>query len=245
MITIPTTELIGGFADVLPIIRDPKNDLAGVKLEWTGEDLRFSTYDIYAGAEVEWTPGEGAEGKDVVETEGSDDGYEPEWGGDDLPWRTWIRYEQAKEIVKVFKLPAKLWRFPVAVKCSPTGDRLIIEREDGPRVGRTLMVQAEPAQLAKVPNVRTYVEDHDQTRTDTSALLIDADRLGSFGTVRPHGLMRMVFGQENDPINVTVGSRFSGFVYPATAKSVPRFNLLRDGADVHVTREADEATQPF
>jgi hypothetical protein len=60
MITIPTTELIGGLTDVLPIITDPKSDLAGVVVEWDGEALHFTAYDVYSGATVLWIPGEGA-----------------------------------------------------------------------------------------------------------------------------------------------------------------------------------------
>lgn len=240
MITIPTTELIGGLTDVLPIIRNIKGELSGVKLAWDGESLRFSVYDVFAGGEVEWTPGYGAEGEVGTDDQ---DANEPEWGGDDLPWSTWIRYDQAKEIVKVFKLPAKLWRFPVAVKCSPIGDRLTVEREDGPRVGRTLIVQAEPTQLAKIPQVWTYVEDQDCTPTDHKRLTITPDRLAAFGEIRAHGLMFLRFGQENEPIGIRVGSRFSGFVYPASAKSVPRFNLLRDGSGVHVTRHEPEPAE--
>lgn len=233
MITIPTTELIGGLTDVLPTILDPKAELAGVKVAWDGESLHFTTYDVYAGATVEWTPGEGAEGEPNEDPEG---GQEPAWGGEDAPWATWIRYEQAKEILKLFKLPAKLWRFPVSVKCSPTGDRLIIEREDGPRVGRQLMIQAEPEMLAKIPNVRTYVEDRGAERTQRGHVTFTAQRLAAFGAVRAHGLMTMVFGRDIDPAAIIIGSRFCGFLYPSTAEGVRPYSLLRDGSGMHVSR---------
>lgn len=236
MITIPTTELIGCLTDVLPIITDPKSELAGVQVEWDGESLHFTAYDVYSGGTVEWPPGLGAEGEPNEDSEADD----PEWGGDDAPWSTWIRLDQVKDILKLFKLPAKLWRFPVTVKCSPTGDRLIIEREDGPRVGRQLMLQAEPGMLAKIPNVRTYTTDRDMTPTMRMNAVFTGYRLAAFGAVRPHGLMHMEFGQDGDPVAVNIGSRYRGFIYPSTAKHVPRFNLLRDGAGVHVSRQTEE-----
>lgn len=226
MITIPTTELIGGLNDVLPIISDPKAELAGVRIAWDGEKLHFTTYHVNSGATVSWWPGEGAEG----DFDTDEDVEEINWGGDDAPWATWIRIEQAKEILKLFKLPAKLWRFPVTLKCSLSGDRLTIERTDSPKGERLLSIPGEPKMLREIPNVRTYCEDQDRTPTSVMGATFNAARLGAFGSVRPHGLMTLIFGQENDPVEVKIGTRFAGFVFPATAKSVPRFNLLRDGA---------------
>lgn len=236
MITIPTTELIGGLNDVLPIISDPKAELAGVQINWDGEELHFTTYDVHSGAIVSWLPGEGDERVGQIETEGPDDGYEPEWGGDDAPWATWIRIEQAKEILKLFKLPAKLWRFPVTLKCSLSGDRLTVERTDSPKGERLLSIPGAPDMLRKIPNVRTYCEDRGRTPASVLGATFNAARLGTFGSVRPHGLMTLIFGQENDPVEVKIGTRFAGFVFPATTKSVPRFNLLRDGAGVYANR---------
>jgi hypothetical protein len=139
MITIPTIELIGGIQDMLPIVLDDKSDLAGLAIEWDGESLHFTAYDVFAAATVQWTPGEGAEG-DLDEDAERDD---VRWGGDDSPWRTWIYLDAAKEIVKLFKLPAKLWRTPVTLKCTPVGD-LLIERIDSPRDNRELRVPGDP-----------------------------------------------------------------------------------------------------
>ena len=128
MITIPTSELIGGLSDVLPHVTDPNGSLAGVALAWDGTALKFSVYDVLSGVTVHWVPGEGDESE-------VDDDEDPAvedlaWGGDDDPWATFLGYAQVKEIVKVFRLPAKLWRVPVRVKCSPTGDRVTVERDD-------------------------------------------------------------------------------------------------------------------
>jgi hypothetical protein len=227
MITIPTTELTGCLTDVLPIVTDPKHsNYAGILIRWDGERLHFAAYDIYSGATVAWFPGEGAEGELDDDAE-SDDIH---WGGDDDPWATFIPYEQAKEIVKLFKLPAKLWRFPVGIKCSPTGDRLIVEREDGPRVGRQLMIQADPDMVAKIPNIRNQAASGTICERDTAGF--PNFRLAQFAGVRPHGVLVMVFKTSDDPVSIQLGNRFAGFIYQAGAKGVHPYSALRDGAGV-------------
>lgn len=227
MITIPATELIGGLSDVIPIITDPKGALAGVEIRWDGEALHFTAYDVFSAGTVAWFPGDGAE-KDEDEN-----AEEIEWGGEDAPWAAWIYLDDAKEILKLFKLPAKLWRTPVTIKCSLSGDRLIVERTDSPRGERLLTLPADPAQLAHIPPVRVIA---DRVAAGFGSPVDQAEffhqRLGSFGAVRAHGTLRMVFGQEGDPTAVFIGTRYAGFIYPASAKNVRPFNLLRDGAGV-------------
>lgn len=233
MITIPTTELIGGIQDMLPIVLDDKSDLAGLAIEWDGESLHFTAYDVFAAATVQWTPGEGAESDGQIETEGSDDGYEPEWGGDDSPWRTWIYLDAAKEIVKLFKLPAKLWRTPVTLKCAPTGD-LLIERIDSPRGNRELRVPGDPDKARRdIPNVRAIqMQVGDEIGGPRESVGFFHARLGAFGAARAHGTLCMVFGGISEPVGITMGKRYVGFIYPTAAKDVRPFNFLRDGAGV-------------
>ncbi len=226
MITLPTTELIGCLTDVLPQISDEKGALAGVRVAWTGESLTFTTYDVYAGAVVEWVPGEGAEGD--IDDDDNETLY-VEWGGDDDPWATWIWLPQAKEILKLFKLPAKLWRFPVQVKCTLAGD-LIVERVDSPRGNRELRIPGDPDMLKRIPDVRAAAE----SVIAAGATLRDhvgfaAGRIGAFGAIRPHGALALRFGPGGDPVAVTAGSRFAGFIYPQ-GETPRRYSVLRDGA---------------
>jgi hypothetical protein len=224
VITIPTTELIGGITDVLPILSDPKT--GGIKINWDGECLHFTAYDIYSGGTVAWFPGEGAEG----EFDDEEGAVEIDWGGDDSPWSVFIWADQAKEILKLFKLPAKLWRVPVTMKASPTGDRLIIERTDSPRGERLLMLPTDNDHLNEIPDVANYAQDQDRSITAVTTATLAPARLGAFGAVRPHGLMTMLFGLLSDPVEVRIGSRYAGFVYLAGAKNVHPYSLLRDGA---------------
>jgi hypothetical protein len=230
MITIPTTELIGGIQDMLPIVLDDKSDLAGLAIEWDGESLHFTAYDVFAAATVQWTPGEGAEG-DIGDDVDRDD--DVAWGGDDSPWRTWIYLDAAKEIVKLFKLPAKLWRTPVTLKCTPTGD-LLIERIDSPRGNRELRVPGDPDKARRdIPAVEAirHPLGIGINGTLATASFFHA-RLGAFGAARAHGTLCMIYGGAGEPVAITMGSRYAGFIYPTDTKNVRPFNFLRDGAGV-------------
>lgn len=226
MITIPTTELIGGIQDMLPHITDEKSSLAGLAVEWDGNALHFTAYDVYSGATVEWIPGEGAEG----EIGDGDDLEDYDWGGDDAPWRTWIWLPAAKEILKLFKLPAKLWRFPVTIKCTPGGD-LIIERTDSPRADRYLRVAGDPDFARKnIPDVRNIATSPENTDTPKECQSYFHARLGAFGAARAHGTLTMFFGADSEPTGIMMGTRYRGFIYPSGAKGVRPFSLLRDGS---------------
>jgi hypothetical protein len=229
MITIPTTELIGGIQDMLPIVLDDKSDLAGLAIEWDGESLHFTAYDVFAAATVQWTPGKGAEGE-IDDDAGRDDVH---WGGDDSPWRTWIYLDAAKEIVKLFKLPAKLWRTPVTLKCTPAGD-LLIERVDSPRGNRELRVPGDPDKARRdIPTVETI--RHPQgigINGYPDPVGFFHARLGAFGAARAHGTLTMTFGATDNPVAIAMGSRYAGYIYPTDTKNVRPFNFLRDGAGV-------------
>jgi hypothetical protein len=232
MITIPTTELIGGIQDMLPIVLDDKSNLAGLAIEWDGESLHFTAYDVFAAATVKWTPGEGAEGE-IDEDSPPEYGTDVNWGGDDSPWRTWIYLDAAKEIVKLFKLPAKLWRTPVTLKCTPVGD-LLIERVDSPRGNRELRVPGDPDKARRdIPNVRA-IQMHvgDEIGGPRESVGFFHARLGAFGAARAHGTLCMVFGGVSEPVGITMGSRYAGFIYPTDTKNVRPFSFLRDGASL-------------
>lgn len=222
MIIIPTTELIGCIADMLPHIQDPKGGLAGIVVEWTGESLTFSVHDVYSGAVVEWVPGEGAEGDLDPEQEGQED---IAWGGGDDPWRVFIWLNDAKEIIKLFKLPAKLWAFPVKLKVNLSQTKLTVERDDMTRGERLLVVSTYNDNLRHIPNI-AQVANRVNARLQ-EAIALPGARLGAFGLCRPHGALSMVWGNDVEPVRIKVGSRLGGFVYPPGTSG---FNMLRDGA---------------
>jgi hypothetical protein len=224
MITIPTTELIGCIGDVLPIAGDNKaSETWGIKISWDGEALRFAAYDILIGGQVEWTPGEGLESED-------ESGELIHWGGEDAPWQTFIHADQAKEIVKLFKLPAKLAFVPVRLKCSPTGNQLTVERVDSPHADRVLTIPGFPeVALKRIPPMGDKVPQ--PAIIPEPNLFFSNSLLGAFGTVRSHGVMAVTAGAADEPTAVLIGRRFVGFIYQSGAK-VHRYNVIRDSAGV-------------
>lgn len=234
MITIPTTELIGCLSAVLPITIDPKdNSLAGVAIGWNGDALTFTVYDVFSGAAVTWTPGEGAEGDVSEDDEVLVD--EEDWGGHDEPWRVFINYTDAKEIVKLFKLPAKLWRHPVRLKVTAALNKLIVERDDLARGERLLTVSTDNDMLRSIPDIRSIALKADDALSGIPlATSFNGLRLASLGASSAYGVLTFAFGDESNPAGALAGKRYAAFVYPAAANPRP-FNLLRDGAGV-VTR---------
>lgn len=225
MITIPTTELIGCIAETLPHISDPKHSAyAGLALSWDGEALRFAAFDVYSGAEVTWVPGEGAEGGIGDGDETHDDDIA--WGGEDAPWRIFVTYADAKEIVKLFKLPAKLWRFPVKLKVNALGTKLTVERDDMSRGERLLVLSTYNDTLKHIPSIEQVAMQISQPEPTADVFLPPA-RLAAFGPSTRHGAMQLSFGAPDEPVAVRVGSRTVGFVYRPGRKG---FNMLRDGA---------------
>lgn len=229
VITIPTSELTGCITDALCVFTTPpkNNPLSGVAIEWDGESLHFTAYDIYSGATVEWTPGNGDE-----QREGEDDAeLDVDWGGTDDPWRVFVAYDDAKEIIKLFRLPAKLWRTPVTLKVNAIGTKLTVERDDSRRGERLLLVPTDNNQLRNVPPVREWADKTATNPADISAVAFSPARLGAFGVVRAHGNAVLRFGGEGHPVGIRIGSRFAGFLFEARA-TVHRYNVLRDGSGV-------------
>lgn len=235
MITIPTTELIGCIAETLPHISDPKHSAyAGLVLSWDGEALRFAAFDVYSGAEVTWVPGEGAEG-DLDED--SDQGEDIAWGGADDPWRIFITYADAKEIVKLFKLPTALWRFPVKLKVNAVGTKLTVERDDMSRGERLLVLSTYNDTLKHIPSIEQVATQISRYQTTTYVDLPTA-RLAAFGAALRHGTTALFFGPSDEPVAVRIGSRVVGFVYRSGRKG---FNMLRDGGGL-LTRQPQESS---
>jgi len=231
VIIVPTTELISCISEILPHIQDPKHsETAGLVLAWDGDALHFAAFDVLSGAEVTWEPGKGAEGN-------ADEGEDIAWGGDDVPWRIFIDYDSAKEIVKLFKLPAKFWRYPVKLKVNATGSKLTVERDDMARGERLLVVSTYNDVLKRIPDIHT-VATSAQGNSTRRMVTLPGHRIAPFGLASRHGEMTLaLYGDDNEPVGVWVGSRVTGFVFlPGKAG----YSVLRHGAGVHVSHPAAE-----
>jgi hypothetical protein len=246
MITIPTYELTGLIGDVLAFA-DPDKEGAfhGITLEWNAEDytLYAAGYDVLLAGRSSWVPGDGRE--DEIDEDSGIPLTASDFGGGDSDWRVFISYEDAKEIVKVFKLPAKKWWVPVALKVNATGSRLTVERtgEHGPTEA-LLSARTNPDALHRFPDIEG-IADGTLTRRQSpdGRVVFNAAGLAAFGTVRFHGALLLTFGAEGDPVAASMGTRFVGFVFMAgtrTAKAAAAVqasagDILRNGSGVMVS----------
>lgn len=219
MLTIPTSELTGLLSDVLafaPVVKDDPN--RGVLIEWDGETLYASAYDVLSGARSSWTPGEGQEGEEA-ENDEEHPADQLGWGGDAAAWRAFVTFDDAKEIVKVFKLPAKRWWVPVTVKISPTWSRLTIERtgDFGPTEA-LLSARVDPDRTTKFPSVADIFRDavSGSLARDTGQIF-SPYRMAAFGTVRAHGPLALQHAVDG-PTAAAMGTRLIGFIWPNGAR---------------------------
>lgn len=220
MITIPTSELLGLITDVIgfaPASKDNPN--CGILIEWDGDDLHAAAYDVLSAGRATWTPGEGDE-TDLDADGDSPYDIDTNWGGDDSPWRAFISAEDAKEIVKTFKLPAKFRLVPLLVKCSLSGGALFVERQkETGRTAHIAMFRSDADRAAKFPDVQAVVHDAEVNTELVRGERFALSRLAAFGAVRAHGEMNILFGAEGQPSAVGIGSRFVGFIYAARPES--------------------------
>lgn len=226
-ITIPTGDLVGVLSDVIPFAfpDDILPELNCVRLEWDGETLHALTTDRYRVGWSQWTPG------DIDADEAAQDDLFTEWGSGDEPWSTSIALADAKELVKVFKLPPKEANTPILVDHNRASERtkVIRTRETG---HSAITVVADGLGLTfPFPDVRAQLAKADRVKAARN-VLYKADYLADFAKVRPRGPMQLTFTATIT--HVTIGKRFVGAIMPQRDDE-PTRSLLRDGVGVVTT----------
>lgn len=213
MITVSTGDLVGVLADVLAFALDDEElaELNSVRLEWDGEMLHAFAHDLGRTAWSQWHP-------DDPLPVGAQDDLFAQWGGADDAWSVGLRRADARELVRVFKLPAK-----------ERGCPLTVELRDGPRL--RVARSAETSRSALIS-----VVEHDNTpRFDVAAYLSQWDRvapvrsiafnaaqLADFAVPRARGPLRFTFTGEESPTLVEIGTRFIGAIMPT--RTEPRIS---------------------
>lgn len=243
MITIPTSELVTVLSGALAFAPVVKTDqLRGIQIEWDGEALHASAYDVLSGARVSWWDGAGREGAGDDADDVSD--LNIHYGGDDAPWRAFVSYDDVTDLLKTFKVSAKLWWIPVNLKVNPMGTRLLAERTSGyGKPEATMAVKADLDVTHKFPDVKGIC---DYVLAGAHALRDQVQfaphRLAAYGSVQVGEVMRLTFGVDGDPTIVQMGTRVVGFAHPigaqrseARARQEGPSSFLRSGAGVHVS----------
>jgi len=234
-ITIPTAELLGLFTDVAGFAPADKDDVYwGVQLQWGGGNSEYPTddrrdwltasaYGTTAGAVATWEPGTGREGEiDPDDTENGKkqaiDLDDLTWGGSDAPWRAFLSMSDVRDLIKLFKVPAKLWAYPLTLDMSPTGDRLTVRRtaEFGkPAASMTVDTHGDRFgyEATRFPDVAAVVAEARENVAPTDGEVFWAHLLGALGGVRAHDSLHVTMPAEGHPSALLMGDRWQGFVY--------------------------------
>lgn len=228
-LTLPTYELVGALTDVIPFAATDKDfpPLYGVRLEWDGERLHTHATDRYRVGWSTWSPDDPPPAD--VEAQDPLSG----WGADDeKPWACFLALPRAKEIVTVFKLPAKTaW---TAVHVSLDFAELQVRR-DADRDGDVSAVRLRvPTVLGlDMVDVRKTLQRTPEV-TPTRRVAFRPNLLADFAKVRNNGApMRIELAGERGAVRVRIGERFTGAIMPYRAE-----------ADLHLPYPWDDDQPP-
>lgn len=208
MITVPTTELVGLLTDTIPFASPDKElpVLRTVRIDWDGEMLHASATDRYRIGWSRWHP-------DDDPDEDAQDSLFTDWGGADEPWTAVVDLDDAKDAVKMFKLPAKEGHAPLTVELYHRQIRISRSRETGHSAITHVIRDAA-------------TEDHTDPRAlfdrmpdpvSTSEVAFSARMVADFAKVRPRGPLALTLaGTEGvvHVVHVAIGERFTGAVTP-------------------------------
>jgi len=210
MLSIPTGELVGTIADVLPFASQDKElpAINAVRVEWDGDRLHAFATDRFVAAWSRWHPGDDPT---ADHKEGAQDGLFDDWGSADKPWSFVIPQPDAAEIVKIFKLPTKVDRHPLEVDVDYP--KVTIRRRPGSDFS-AITFQFEAPLGSAFPEVRNLLG-----RTGVSELLgecvsWDPKKLATFAKVRYHGVPRFYLDGPHRLTLVEIGERFTGAIMP-------------------------------
>jgi hypothetical protein len=203
-ITVPTGDLVGVLADVIPFASTDKEDaiLNTVRLEWDGDMLHALATDRVRIGWSTWHPDDEPDG------EAQDDLF-TKWGSGDDPWSVVIPLGDAKDIVDAYKLPVKEQRVPLTLDAVDGSVRVIRSRD----TGHSAITIVVPGQLVDYPDVPKLLGEADRIEP-VSSLAYGAKLLGDFSKVRPRGPMELTFTGPTGLTHIAIGKRFIGAIMP-------------------------------
>ncbi|HLL68846.1 MAG TPA: hypothetical protein VK453_24500 [Micromonosporaceae bacterium] len=209
MITIPTADLTGVLADVLPFASTDKDlpDLNCVFLRWDGQQLHATATDRQRIAIASWHPDDDTWGL-VGDVQ---DDLLSEFGGAEYAWQAVLDLADTTQLVKVFKLPAKAGRTPVTVDVDQARGRVTVSRSRD--TGYSALRATVDSQTVIFPDVRSAMTEAGAAVLKTDRVGHSAKALADFGKVRPQGPLVMTFTPTMTL--VAIGERFAGAIVPA------------------------------
>lgn len=158
-----------------------------------------------------------------------------DWGGTDDPWHATISLEDAKHLVKTYKLGSKEIWVPLTIEHVGRSVRVVRSRDTGHSAISTVCVDT----FVEFPKVRDILAAKD-TVAPAAGFNLNAKYLADFAKVRPRGPLVMRFTGEHSLIHLSIGERFAGAIQPirdderlaGTPKPETASDVLRHGAGV-------------
>lgn len=201
-ITIPTGDLTGVLADVIPFAH-PKADAGAlncIRLDWDGEYLHATATDRIRVGISTWHP------DDEPDDDGQDDLF-ARWGGADDPWSILMPLDDAKDIVSNYKLGPKEYRVPLTIDMHEG----VLKIERSRDTGHSRLVMQIQGVLDEFPDVRKFLREADRAIPVTGQRYT-AKFLADFAKVRPRGPLELAFSK--GLTHISIGERFVGAIAP-------------------------------
>lgn len=204
MITIRTADFTGILADVIPFASTDAEllSLNVVRVEWDGKVLHAHATDRYRIGIASWDP------DDAPEIDSQDDLF-TDFGGADEPWAVNVDLDDAKHLVKTYKLPAKQGNTPITVEVI-NGDMKVVRDR---KTGHSAITVKVDGMSEPFPDLRELLAGKDAIKP-VSGLAFGARFLADFGKVRPRGPLELDFTGSSSLTHVRIGERFVGAIMP-------------------------------
>jgi hypothetical protein len=219
VITIRTTDFVGILADVIPLASTDTEmpSINAVRVEWDGQQLHALATDRIRMGISSWDP------DDAPEVDAQDDMF-TDFGGADDPWAVNVALDDARHLVKTYKLPVKQGNTPITVEIV-VGDMKVIRSRETGHSAITVKVdgQSEP-----FPDLRELLSMKDAL-VPVMGLAFGARLLADFGKVRPRGPLELEFTGAASLAHVRIGERFVGAIMPT------RLGDARESVDQPIT----------
>jgi hypothetical protein len=246
-IRIPTRDLVGILSDAIPFAATDKDDVVrrSVRIAWDGETLSAQATDGRHFAWSTWHPDdeipEEAAG-DLVDSPGLVDNF----GGDDTDaWSCVIALDDAKTLVKDYRLPPKQGLTPLSVEGRPHALTVRRDKDTGLSAKTTRIEALALDQQAGFPDMAKLLRQRAVSAPVTHRIAFSAERLAHFGKVRAVDSMELELTEEVELTEcaamavVRIGERFVGGIVPVKAPSIEApashgSDVLRYGSGVHV-----------
>lgn len=201
-ITIPTGDLTGVLADVIPFaLSDPDMPhVSVIRIEWDGDMLHAEATDALHAARSSWHP-------DDVGGAGGPASLTNPFGGADNRWALLVAVDEVKEVVNDYKLPKKEAGVPLTLDYESGALTVRRSRDTGHAAKRIIL----EGRMVDFPPVAVMLDELAEP-SPVEEVAYSGAAVARLGQVRQRALTRMRFGARRT--HVTIGDRFVAAIAP-------------------------------